>query len=174
MSDTAQGPDWWQGTDGKWYPPAAPTSSTSSSLRPSLFLVVGGALAMGVGAFLPWIKATAPFVGSITRSGVEDGGDGIFVVAMAIALLALAWPLYTGRPLSQLASIGVVLVALAGVALGFVDIADVTERVNDIKGNNAGVSATASVGVGLYLVIGGAVLAGVGGIIEWFKSASSK
>jgi hypothetical protein len=26
MSDSAQGPDWWMGTDGKWYPPVAPSS----------------------------------------------------------------------------------------------------------------------------------------------------
>jgi len=24
MSDSAQGPDWWLASDGKWYPPAAP------------------------------------------------------------------------------------------------------------------------------------------------------
>ena len=24
MSDTSQGPGWWQATDGKWYPPAPP------------------------------------------------------------------------------------------------------------------------------------------------------
>lgn len=26
MSDQSQGPGWWQGTDGKWYPPVAPAS----------------------------------------------------------------------------------------------------------------------------------------------------
>lgn len=30
MSDTAQGPDYWQASDGKWYPPeAAPTAASS-------------------------------------------------------------------------------------------------------------------------------------------------
>jgi len=28
MSDIQQEPDWWLGTDGKWYPPAAPVSET--------------------------------------------------------------------------------------------------------------------------------------------------
>ena len=26
MSDSSQGPDWWMGIDGKWYPPVAPSS----------------------------------------------------------------------------------------------------------------------------------------------------
>ena len=26
MSDSSQGSGWWQGTDGKWYPPVAPMS----------------------------------------------------------------------------------------------------------------------------------------------------
>lgn len=29
MSDTPQGSDWWQGTDGKWYPPAMPAGGPS-------------------------------------------------------------------------------------------------------------------------------------------------
>lgn len=47
MSDTSQGPEWWLGSDGKWYPPVAPaspmkppaagspTASATSSLTPS-------------------------------------------------------------------------------------------------------------------------------------------
>lgn len=27
MSDTQQGPDWWQASDGKWYPPQPPTAA---------------------------------------------------------------------------------------------------------------------------------------------------
>jgi hypothetical protein len=27
MSDTSQGPDWWQESDGKWYPPQSPVQA---------------------------------------------------------------------------------------------------------------------------------------------------
>lgn len=30
MSDISQGPDWWLGTDGKWYPPAAPAKPSGA------------------------------------------------------------------------------------------------------------------------------------------------
>ena len=35
MSDVSNGPDWWLGTDGKWYPPVAPASSPTSELGAS-------------------------------------------------------------------------------------------------------------------------------------------
>lgn len=31
MSDAPQGPGWWLGTDGKWYPPATPAEQVSDS-----------------------------------------------------------------------------------------------------------------------------------------------
>lgn len=36
MSDAAQGPDWWQASDGKWYPPAGGgTSGAAGSGAPA-------------------------------------------------------------------------------------------------------------------------------------------
>lgn len=35
MSDTSQGPGWWQATDGKWYPPAPPTPPPTPPQPPS-------------------------------------------------------------------------------------------------------------------------------------------
>lgn len=35
MSDTPNGPDWWLGTDGKWYPPVAPAQPGDGSNGPS-------------------------------------------------------------------------------------------------------------------------------------------
>lgn len=31
MSDLAQGPGWWQASDGKWYPPSPPAAPPTSS-----------------------------------------------------------------------------------------------------------------------------------------------
>lgn len=30
MSDASQGPGWWQASDGKWYPPAAPSHAAAA------------------------------------------------------------------------------------------------------------------------------------------------
>ena len=35
MSDTSQGPGWWQASDGKWYPPES--SPTAASPHPCGF-----------------------------------------------------------------------------------------------------------------------------------------
>jgi integrase len=48
---------------------------------------VGGALAV-VGSFLPWITATAAFLGTITRSGLDGRGDGmVTLVGGLVAVL---------------------------------------------------------------------------------------
>lgn len=39
MSDVSQGPDWWQASDGKWYPPSVTPGPTSQRLDDAL---VGG------------------------------------------------------------------------------------------------------------------------------------
>jgi uncharacterized protein YbjQ (UPF0145 family) len=44
MSDAAGGPDWWQASDGKWYPPqsaapAAPAAPVQQSQQPQLIVV---------------------------------------------------------------------------------------------------------------------------------------
>lgn len=55
MSDTSQGPGWWQASDGKWYPPeqapgAAPQPSPASS---------GGRLDVGAALSYGWNKFVA-------------------------------------------------------------------------------------------------------------------
>ncbi len=41
--------------------------------RASFYVLMGSAAAVVVGAFLPWVKATIPLAGTITRSGVDGG-----------------------------------------------------------------------------------------------------
>lgn len=68
MSDTPQGPEWWLGTDGKWYPPVAPAqpgndSPPTGGRRRGVLLVVAGLVIAGV------IAAATVFV---TRGGEND------------------------------------------------------------------------------------------------------
>src|SRR5205823_5619316 len=52
---------------------AAPAPSTRG--RQGVFVVLLGAVGLGVGSFLPWLTATVPFVGTISRSGLDGGGE---------------------------------------------------------------------------------------------------
>lgn len=62
MSDTSQGPGWWQASDGKWYPPqddAAPTS-TGTKRRGKFVLPLIGCGALLVVAMVIGAAAGAP------------------------------------------------------------------------------------------------------------------
>lgn len=51
MSDTAQGPGWWQASDGRWYPPEShPQAVASQPASPAPGSVVGGAPGMAAPA----------------------------------------------------------------------------------------------------------------------------
>lgn len=55
MSDTSQGPGWWQASDGKWYPPEqAPGAAPQPAQQP-----VGGRLDVGAALSYGWQKFVA-------------------------------------------------------------------------------------------------------------------
>ena len=59
-SDSAQGPDWWKASDGKWYPPSGAPAGEQARTAPSSFdpsLRAGGA---------PAARSAGPF-------GIEGG-----------------------------------------------------------------------------------------------------
>ena len=102
MSDTARGPDWWQASDGKWYPPApkAPTRSTSAGTN-------GPPHASGGGGVEQWLRRLndrrkrwpiwgqiafwvfLPFVGVAAWGATRPDGQRTWWYAGAAALLAL-------------------------------------------------------------------------------------
>jgi hypothetical protein len=52
MSDTSQGPGWWQASDGKWYPPEQQPASTPVPSSSGSRLDVGAALGYGWSKFV--------------------------------------------------------------------------------------------------------------------------
>lgn len=170
--NTPGGPGWWQATDSKWYPPQAeqpppPVAQAPpvvNRIHPALVLVLGGAAALAVGSFMPWIEATAPLVGSLSRSGTDGAGDGWVLVIIAIITVVLAWPFVNGRRLKAGVAIWVAVLGLIAVVVTVWDLIDVLDRVDDIQSDNF---AVASVGTGLYLVAAGAIAVTVGGVIEY-------
>lgn len=73
----------------------AASAMSGSGARPALLAkpvawgaivtLVAGGLAI-VGSFLPWITATAAFVGTISRSGIDGGGDGLLTIVLGIVV----------------------------------------------------------------------------------------
>jgi hypothetical protein len=128
-------------------------------------VLIGGVLA-ALGSFLPWITATAAFVGTISRNGFDGGGDGIITAALGIviALLGISLLARSGSP--RVARIGAIACA---AVLGWVTITDinsVNDRIRSIDSN----VATASVGMGLIVVGFAAVVTVIGAFMPTSRS----
>ncbi len=176
MSDVQQQPDWWQASDGRWYPPqgqAAPAPvqsappwpggaqgppgsgppvhgwqaappATGRRPQPLGWGVVVAAVVVMVAAFLPW--ATLDGLVSLSLAGTEADGVITLVLGGAAAVLGILRALGMGRWTAIIA----VLIGLVILLIAIVDIADVGS-IADL-----GV-ATASVGIGLWVTLVGAV-----------------
>jgi hypothetical protein len=143
--------------------PSTPGLGTTASPKPIVWagaiIIAGGALAI-LGSFLPWVTATAAFVGTIGRNGIDGGGDGMFTIIAGIiaALCGIALLARSGRAI--VARVGA-LICAAGLGYIFIiDLGNVNERISSIDTD----FATASVGAGLYVVGLAAVLLVAGGL----------
>jgi uncharacterized membrane protein len=135
MSDTSQGPGWWQASDGKWYPPEQAPGATPQSAGPRLD--IGAALSYGWEKFVANISTMiliviiffgVQFVFTMIAQFVRPSGVFIgFMVEAGLVRAALA--ITDGRPpeasmmfsTERLApfAIGAILVALLSI-VGFV------------------------------------------------------
>lgn len=104
---------------------------------------MGGAAALTIGSFLPWATVTSVF-GSISVAGTE--GDGIMtLICGVIAVIGFALQ----RPLLA------IIPAAIGLAIGVIDLTNVSRNLGDIDAE----IARASVGIGLWILVAGAVVA---------------
>lgn len=165
-------------------PPLQPTSASSPitpTTTPMLLGVLGGS-ALAVGAFLPWITLTAPFVGRLTVSGIE-GGDGWFAVALGgvAAVNALRqW----GNSTVLLRNI-LLICGLAGGLLTIYELGDISsgfaearaemDAEGDFFGTRPSDLVSTEMGVGIYLMGLGsaAVLAGSFGVFKQLATSQT-
>ena len=115
-----------------------------------------GAGAMVIGAFLPWLKATAPFVGTITKSGI-DGGDGWFFVGFSVCVIAVALMVRSRQKISGVSATIVVLLGALAIGLATYELVDAQNRIDDLKASQDGATVIGNMGSGLWLVLAGAV-----------------
>lgn len=123
-------------------------------------ILAGGVLAV-LGSLLPWITATAAFVGTISRNGFDGGGDGIItvVIGLAIGLVGIA---ILARSVADRS--GKIFALVGAAALGIVavlDIQSVNNRLASLDGN----AVIGSVGTGLILIALSASITLVGAFI---------
>ena len=59
MSDTSQGPGWWQASDGKWYPPETHPQYAPSTLDIPGDMDESGELIAGDGVLMPLLEYQA-------------------------------------------------------------------------------------------------------------------
>jgi len=134
-------------------------------------LAVAGALALVVGAFLPWITASAGSLGTVSQSGV-GGGDGWFFIGGAALTVLLAWFAFRG-PARRRIGIGISILGLVGGALVGVEFNDAHNGIQAISGlSNGSVVFDTSYGVGLYLLAVGVAAILAGGLLAMIRSSS--
>jgi len=118
-----------------------------------------GSILLLVGTFMPWIQ-----VGAIVTNRGLDNPDGAIVLGIAIvAGMAALYNVVTKR--SRLR--WVLLLAAAGSFwAGLIDLQNVQERVKAM--GDTIFSDVATVGSGLYMILVGAVVMGLGGLGSYF------
>jgi hypothetical protein len=139
----------------------APPVATQSAATPGqgftiapVAVAIGGAL-YAVGSALPWISVSAPFVGTITRSGLDGGGDGIISLAIGVAIALIGIAAAAG---SKAAGSKVAIALLTLVALGFAgwEITNINSRIDDL---DSSIRDLAVVGIGLWMMVVGSGIA---------------
>jgi hypothetical protein len=136
-------------------PVQLPGASAPKRSTASIVVIVGGAI-VALSAFLPWITVVNPFGGEMSKSGVEGNmSDGWFFVAIGVGLAISA----ATSPKSKGITIFWVVLALAAAGLGVLEMTSIQQHIDTIDSE---IRHLASVGVGIYASIAGAVTALVG------------
>jgi len=123
-------------------------------------VVLGSAVLLLVGSVLPWAKAEATVVGQ-TVSSTTNGLDGDGVITLILALVAGMVFLFVPRA-KVVGSLVLVAGAIAGL-VAIIDIADVSNKADDLQQLTKQSSVT--VGIGLWIVAVAAIALIGGGVL---------
>ena len=134
----------------------------------AMVIAIGGGM-LAVGSMLPWISATTGF-GTLTRSGLDGGGDGVFTLLLGVAGVFLGLNLLgvvgVAHPKAPVGAIVAGSIALVILVLAYLDVQSRIDEAPSLVG--------ASVGAGLYVSALGAGMVLFGGIREEQRSPSAE
>jgi hypothetical protein len=121
-------------------------------------LVFGSAIALVVGALLPWVRANAGFV-TVEQSGI-DSTDGALTLVCGIAAAVLFWVVVSqaGRLFALLAG------AFALVITGY-NVLDVNSKGGEVVSTAGVFQVEASVGLGLWISLLASIALVVGAVL---------
>jgi hypothetical protein len=123
------------------------------------------------GSFLPWLTATAPFVGTISVNGMQ-GGDGVITLVLGVITILIGVTRLTATKMpARLWRSSIVTGVITG-ALAIYDYNQVQERITGAKtaAKATGdlpfdIPVVANVGTGIWALFVGAALAILGGML---------
>ena len=123
-----------------------------------------GAALLVVGALLPWAEASSDRA-SFSSLGIDGNGGATLAAALAIALLCAM-----GRRRKVAAGLMIGVAAVAG-AIGVHDALDISEKADRLVQRVP--TASAGVGIGVWVTLAGAAIALVGGVVAFVVAARS-
>jgi hypothetical protein len=123
------------------------------------FLVLAGGLAVVIGVFLPWVQASGLGT-TVTVNGIKYGTYGTLIMGGFAAANGASML----RP--DLVRMGLGTPVIGGVVIGALMAARWSILTQDVANYNALPGVTANMGVGVWLVIGGAACVVVGGLMS--------
>ena len=134
-----------------------PQPPTASKRKESAILALVGGVAVVVGSLMPWATITAIF-GTISVAGTQGDGTITLVLGGVLGVLALL-DLVGTTSISKWLYVGF---GVAAAGVGGFDWVNLSQRLGEAQSE----FVQASVGIGLVIVVGGGILAVVGGLVR--------
>lgn len=135
--------------------PATSTDETPDKGSPTaawIVVLAGGLITLG--SILPWVTASAVFVGSISVNGMD--GDGKITVVLGVILLAIG---FIGAGSGDMHPVTPIIPGLAAIGVVITNYQNIQDSVREIQSSDVG---TASIGYGFWMIAIGGVVALMG------------
>jgi hypothetical protein len=144
-------------------PPVLPAPAPRSGGAFAVIGLLGGVLVLA-GSVLPWLTITAPVVGTLTRSGLDAGGDGILTLLLGVAAAGIGIARLATRVHPLVQRVPVVL----GAGVLAVTVLDLSRVGAALEAIGSASPVHPSAGPGLYLLVVGSVVTAAGGFgLTW-------
>jgi hypothetical protein len=149
-----------------------PVVSRSTTTGIEWLLIFGGAL-MIIGSFLPWAQERI-FAFSVDRNGMQMGNnlsfsiDGLFTVFLGALIALIGITNLTGTTFPRWIKRSAIWLGILGLSTSIYDYSSINDTVNKLSSQYS--TGSFSVGYGLWMVIIGAGIAFVFGVLHWWQT----
>ena len=107
-----------------------PSAAISKPIAP--WFVLGAGIAAVIGSFLPWVTVSAPFIGTMSASGV-DISDGWFTAGAGLLLVLYGALSLRGQSINIAVPLLAGFAALGLIALGAWRVADILAKERELR-----------------------------------------